>query len=348
MRIIDLEAHFYTQDYIKYLRSRKEMPREEVGEKGIRLHMAPNLWAPRSFKLEESLLDMGEKRIEEMDEAGVDIQVLSLAVPGCEQFEASDGAAMARQTNDELSEVLKKYPERYVGLAALAPQDPEGAAGELERAVNKLGMRGAKLNSHVRGEYLDDQKFWPLFEMAERLDVPIYLHPTWPAPSILKPYADYGFPLAGPPLGFAADACLHAVRLIYSGLFDKYPGLKIVLGHLGEGLPFWLYRIDFYWLRPWVAPEIKPKILQKPSYYINKNFLFTSSGMHFLPAFICAYMALGADMIAFGADHPFETGQDSLEALGILPICDADKEKFYHGNAEKLLKLESIQERSKR
>jgi 2,3-dihydroxybenzoate decarboxylase len=129
-----------------------------------------------------------------MDAAGVDVQVLSLTVPGCERFDAADGTAMARQTNDELAETLRRYPDRYIGLAALAPQDAAEAAKELERSIKKLNMRGAKINSHVRGEYLDDQKFWVLFEAAESLDVPIYLHPTLPAPSILKPYADYGFP----------------------------------------------------------------------------------------------------------------------------------------------------------
>jgi 5-carboxyvanillate decarboxylase len=339
MKIIDLEAHFYTNTYLDYLRSRKEPPREEVCEKNIRLHMGKDFYVPRSFPLEDKLLDTGSTRLAEMDEAGVTIQVLSLCVPGCEQFEASDGAAMARSTNDELAGILKKHPDRYVGLAALAPQDPVGAANELERTVKELGMRGAKLNSHCRGEYLDDKKYWPVFEMAEKLDVPIYLHPTIPSKRIVGPYADYGFPLAGPPFGFGADTSLHAMRLIYSGIFDQFPNLKIVLGHMGEGLPFWLYRIDFYWIKPWVDPVLKPKIQHKPSYYITRNFLFTSSGMHYLPAFICAYMAVGGDIIAFGADHPFETSKDSLEGLGILPICEADKEKFYHGNAEKLLKL---------
>ena len=339
MRIIDLEAHFYTEDYLKYLRSRKEMPFEEVRENDFRLWMTPNLWAPRSRPLEAKLLDMGASRIAEMDAAGVDIQVLSLCIPGCDPFEPADGLPMARQTNDELAEAIKKFPDRYVGLAALSPQDPEGSAKELERAVTKLGMRGAKLNSHARGEYLDDRKFWPIFEAAESLDAPLYLHPTWPSPALIKGFEDYGFPLAGPPFGFGAETSLHSMRLIYSGLFDKFPKLKIVLGHMGEGLPFWLYRIDFYWLKPWVAPELKPKIDHKPSHYIINNFLFTSSGMHYLPAFICAYMALGSDLIAFGADHPFETSKESIESLGILPICDADKEKFFHGNAEKLLKL---------
>lgn len=339
MKVIDLEAHFYTEDYLKYLRSRKEMPYEEVRENDFRLWMTPKLWAPRSRILEDKLLDMGEERIAEMDEAGVDIQVLSLCIPGCDHFEPADGIAMAKQTNDELAEAVKKYPDRYVGLAALAPQDPEGSAKELERAVTKLGMKGTKFNSHAKGEYLDDEKFWPIFEAAESLEAPIYLHPTWPAPAIIDGYGDYGFPLAGPPFGFGAETSLHTMRLIYSGLFDRFPKLKIVLGHMGEGLPFWLYRIDFYWLKPWVAPELKPNIKYKPSDYIRNNFLFTSSGMHYLPAFICAYMAVGGDLIAFGADHPFETSKESLESLGILPICEEDKEKFYHGNAEKLFKI---------
>jgi 2,3-dihydroxybenzoate decarboxylase len=180
MRIIDLEAHFYTEDYVKYLRSRKEPPNEEVNDANIKLQMGNGVYAPRSFKLEEKLLDMGDARIAEMDAAGVEIQVLSLAVPGCEQFDPANGAAMARQTNDELAEVVKKYPDRYVGLAALAPQDPDEAAAELERAVTQLGMRGVKINSHVQGEYLDDPKFWTIFETAARLDVPVYLHPTIP------------------------------------------------------------------------------------------------------------------------------------------------------------------------
>jgi 5-carboxyvanillate decarboxylase len=339
MKVIDLEAHFYTEDYLKYLRSRQDVPREEVTQKNIRLWWTSNMWVPRSFKIEAELLDMGERRIEVMNAAGVDIQVLSLCVPGCEQFEASEGAAMASETNDELSEVIKKYPDRYIGLAALAPQDPVGAAKELERAVKQLNLKGVKLNSHVRGEYLDDPKYWIIFETAESLDVPIYLHPTLPSPSILKPYADYGFPLAGPPFGFGAETALHTMRLIYSGLFDRFPRLKIVIGHMGEGLPFWLYRIDFYWLKPWVDPELAPKILRKPSDYVKDNFLLTSSGMHYLPAFICAYMALGGDRIAFGADHPFESSKESLDALGTLPICDTDLEKFYHGNAEKLFKM---------
>jgi 5-carboxyvanillate decarboxylase len=340
MRIIDLEAHFFTEEYFKYLCARKDIPRIELGEKYHRRWMAPNFSAPLSFKLQEDLLDMGSGRLAAMDTAGVEIQVLSLSVPGCEQFEASEGTAMAQQVNEELSKVIKNYPDRYVGLAALAPQDPAAAAKELERAVKDLGLKGAKLNSHIRGEYLDLEKYWVIFEAAATLDVPIYLHPMIPSPSILKPFADYGFALAGPAFGFGIDTSLSAMRLIYSGIFDKFPNLKIVLGHLGEGLPFWLYRIDFSWLKPWVEGDIKPKISRKPSYYITNNFIFTSSGMHFLPAFLCVYLAVGGDTLAFAADHPFESSKETLEALGTLPISEADKEKFFHINAERFFKME--------
>jgi 2,3-dihydroxybenzoate decarboxylase len=138
------------------------------------------------------------------------MQVLSLAVPGCEQFDTADGLAMARETNDELAEWVKKYPDRYIGLAALAPQDPEAAARELERCVKELGFRGAKLNSHCRGEYLDNEKFWPIFAKAEELDVPVYLHPTIPSPLLLQGYADYGFPWPDRPWD---SAKIHACTL---------------------------------------------------------------------------------------------------------------------------------------
>jgi 5-carboxyvanillate decarboxylase len=278
-------------------------------------------YLPADVSVEEKLVDTGRKRIEEMDASGVNVQVLSLANPGVEQFEPSDGTAMARQTNDELSEVIKKHPDRYIGLAALAPQDPQGAASELERAVKTLGFKGAKINSHVRGEYLDHKKYRVIFEMAAKLDVPIYLHPNAPSPTILKPYADYNYPLAGPPFGFGAETSLHAMRLIYSGLFDEFPSLKIVLGHLGEGLPFWLFRIDFYWLKTLAEEGLMPKISKKPSDYVKNNFIFTSSGMQFLPAFICAYQAVGADVLAFGAACVFPCNNRSSRecALENLP-----------------------------
>src|SRR3972149_2435881 len=219
MKFIDLECHFFTQDYIQYLRKRKEPPRETEEKDGLTMWYTDTLNSPRGFEMENRLLDLGEKRLKEMDDAGITMQALSLSPPGVQCFSAEDGTHWARKVNDALAKVVKEHPDRYVGLASIAPQSPQAAADELERAVTELGFRGVNIESHARNEYLDQKKYWPIFEKAEKLDVPIYLHPEIPSTSILEGYADtYGFELAGPPHGYAAEVSLHAMRLIYSGL----------------------------------------------------------------------------------------------------------------------------------
>lgn len=344
MEKIDLEAHFVTREYIDYLCTRKEFPKLVTIEDGERrrfdrLWFEPDFYRLRSLSMRDRLLDLGEERIEEMDAAGIDMQVLSLSDPGCELFDAQEATALARKINDELSRAIKRYPERFIGLATLAPQNPDGAADELERTVNQLGFKGGKINSNIRGEYLDNQKYWPIFERAEKLGVPINLHPVVPAHSMLKPYKAYGGSLAGPSLGFAAEAALHVMLLIYSGLFDRYPGLKIVLGHLGEGLPFWLPRLDLGWLEPAISGEERPKCVKKPSEYIKTNFIVTTSGIFFQPAFLCVYLALGADQIAFAVDHPYADSERASRFMEEIPICDKDREKICHLNAETIFNL---------
>ncbi len=339
MRKIDLEAHFYTEEYLKYLSARKEVPREEPHEGIRRVWLEYNVWVPHGLGLMDNLRDLADGRLKGMDEAGIDMQVLSLSAPGCEQFSPADGTVQARKSNDELSKVIKKYPDRFIGLAALAPQSPGEAADELERAVKELGFKGAKVHSHVGDTYLDDERYWVIFERAEKLDVPIYLHPTTPNAFILKPYTDYGFALAGPALGFGAETALQSMRLIYSGVFDKYPGLKIILGHLGEGLMFWMDRIDFVFKKPYISKELIPKINKMPSEYIRNNFITTISGMFAVPAFMCVFQEIGADRIMFAADYPYEKSEDAISFMEKVPISDIDKEKVYHLTAEKLFKL---------
>jgi 2,3-dihydroxybenzoate decarboxylase len=344
MKKIDLEAHFITEGYVAYLRARTQFPKletieDEKHQKFDRLWYRPDLCQARSLGLSDRLLDLGEGRIKEMDAAGIDCQALSLTDPGCEPFDAPDATAVARETNDELVRAVKKYPDRFIGLAALAPQNPDEAADELERGIKELGFRGAKINSNIRGEYLDDRKYWTIFERAEKLGVPIYLHPTVPSPAMLGPYAAYGYTLTSPSLGFGAETALHAMRLICSGLFDKYPGLKIILGHLGEGLPFWLNRLNLGWLRPLTPGELGPKCVKKPSEYIKTNFMVTTSGMFFQPAFLCVYLALGADNITFATDHPFVESKPAGQFMEALSIGDNDKDKICHLNAERLFKL---------
>jgi 5-carboxyvanillate decarboxylase len=338
MKIIDLETHFFTADYVRYLRSRKRPPRETEEQDGLTMWYNDVLCSPRGFEMENRLLDLGEARIKAMDAAGVDIHALSLSPPGVQCFEPAEGTAWAKRVNNELSEVVKQHPDRFVGVACIAPQSPEEAADEVERAILELGLKGVHIESHARNEYLDQRKYWCIFERAQKLDVPVFLHPEIPSTSILKGFADdYGFELAGPPHGYGADLALHTMRLIYSGLFDAYPRLKVVLGHMGEGLPFWLTRMDAYWIKPWKGQ--KPRIEKRPSDYFKANFTVTIGGVFFTPAFLCAFLGLGADRIAFAVDYPYERTEEAVRFIKEVPISDQDREKICYGNAARLLKI---------
>jgi 2,3-dihydroxybenzoate decarboxylase len=258
---------------------------------------------------------------------------------GFEPFDAVEATAMSKKINDRIAEAIQDSPQRFAGFAAIAPQDPQTAARELERAVKDLGLRGVKINSHIRGEYLDNPKFGVILETAERLGVPIYLHPRQPAPDKLIPYYDYP-ELAGSMWGYGAETGLHAMRLIVSGVFDKYPSLKIILGHLGEAIPHWLWRIDNRWSKEQATIKASGRKLNKsPGQYFMENFYVSTSGMFWQPALLCAYMALGADRILFAVDYPYESNKDAVAAMDAMPICESDKEKIYHLNAEKLLSL---------
>jgi 5-carboxyvanillate decarboxylase len=343
MKRIAIEEHFFTQEYLAYLRSRKDYPRletQKIKELEMEwLRLAPGCSLPSARHFQSGLLEVGEERLKMMDEVGIHMQVLSLSFPGVEALDPSDATSMSKRVNDELFSVVKKYPTRFAGFAAIAPQDPEAAANELERAVKKLGFKGAMVNSHIRGEYLDDRKYWVIFEKAEKLNVPIYIHPRQPSPDMIKPYLTYP-ELATPAWGFAAETGLHAMRLICSGVFDKYPNLKVILGHLGEALPWWLWRLDSRWVVIGRRESgTATRADKKPSEYIKENFYITTSGMFWHPALQCCYSALGADRILFAVDHPYESNKDAVQFMDTASICDSDKEKIYHLNAEKLFGL---------
>lgn len=343
MRKIDAEAHFYDPAYMRYLRSRTEPPCEQLLGDEVRLWQepsSPNVFQQRSMAMEEVMCDMAERRLAAMDAAGIEMQLLSLNVPGCEQFDPRDGAPVARESNDALAAVIGEHPGRFAGLAALAPDPdrPDVAADELERCVRELGFCGAKINSHIRDTYLDDERYSPILERAAALGVPVYLHPVLPHGSMIRPYEGYGWALPGPGLGFGHETAVHAMRLVFSGVFDRYPGLEIVLGHLGEGLYFWLYRLDFDFTKPWLANK-RPKIERRPSDYLRENFSVTISGNFLASAFEQTLAEIGTDRMLFATDYPYESNEQAIAFVEDAPLSDEDKERIFHGNAERIFGL---------
>ncbi len=297
--------------------------------------------SPRAIGIASRLADIGEERIGDMDATGIARQILSLTNPGVQIFDAATGTALATTFNDQLAEAIGKHPERFSGLAAVAPQNPAGAAKELERSVRKLGLKGAIINSNTQGEYLDDPKFWDIFAAAESLDVPIYLHPSTPSARMYAPFAEWG--LEGAIYGFAVETSLHLLRIILSGVFDRFPKLRMVVGHLGEGLPYWFFRLDFFH-RANVASNryanVK-KLEKKVSDYLKENVWVTTSGMAWQPPILYCQQLLGVDRVLYAMDYPYQFVPEEVKVTDDLPISDADKKMLYQTNAENVFGLNS-------
>ena len=281
------------------------------------------------------LADLGDERLAYMDAAGVDVQVLSFTSPGAQAFEAAEAIPLAKDANDILYEAVRRHPTRFVGFAALPTAAPEAAADELERAVTKLGFKGAMIHGHTRGSFLDERRYWVIFERAQALGVPIYLHPALPHPDAVKAYFTGYEDLARAAWGFGIDTSTHFLRLVFAGVFDAYPDLTIILGHLGECLPFAMHRLNDH-----TAPAAKRRGLKKaPLQYLKDNMMVTTSGNWFEPAFLCTLLALGADRILFAVDWPYEANSTGMRFLQSLSISDGDREKITHRNAERILRL---------
>ena len=288
---------------------------------------------PGLHRVRRQLLDLEDERLEIMDANGVDVQLLSLTAPGVQTFPAAEGTALARLANDRLAELIGKHPGRFAGLATVAPQDPRAAAAEIGRAVGELKLNGVMINSHTGSEYLDEEKYWPLLEAAEALSAPIYIHPRSPAAPMAAAFKKYG--LETGIWGFQAEAGLHGLRLICGGVFDRFPQLRIVLGHLGEGLPYWLYRLDY--MHPVRSSyHARPALSLTPSEYIKRNFAITTSGMNWAPVLRFCIEAVGADNIMFAIDYPYQTTEGAVRFLDEAEISDEDRRKIYHRNAERI------------
>ena len=280
------------------------------------------------------LPDVAELRLADMDANGVDMQVLSL-MSGVEVItDPAAAVAVARQVNDYLAEVVAAHPTRFAGFAALPLQNPDAAVVELRRAVVELGLKGVLHNSHILGHYLDEPQFRPVWAELERLGVTLYLHPAMVPAEILRVYA--GQPVvSGPSWGWTAATGAHALRLIYGGVFDEFPGASVTLGHMGELLPFQLARLDSRYNT--APPDRRPP--HPPSHYLRHNVYVTPSGVFSHSALRAATDAVGIDRVLFAIDYPFESTAEAVEFLRTAPYTPPDLERIAHRNAERILRL---------
>jgi 2,3-dihydroxybenzoate decarboxylase len=281
------------------------------------------------------LHDLGALRIKEMDEAAIDIQVLSHGAPATQKLPADTAVDLTRRVNDRLHAAVQKNSSRFAAFAALPTAVPEAAADELERTV-KLGFKGAMLHGLANDVFLDDKRFWPIYARAEQLDVPIYMHPSLPQADVRRVYYDdyvKDFPMiTRATWGYTVETATLAIRMVLSGVFDKYPKLKIILGHLGETLPFLVWRIDHTLARP------GQKAMSFRDVFCN-NFYVTTSGNFSNPALLCCVMEMGIGRILFAVDWPFVANPPATKWMEGVPLCDEDKAKILSGNAKRLLKM---------
>jgi 5-carboxyvanillate decarboxylase len=282
-------------------------------------------------ELTRRLLDLGEERLRIMDESGVSMHLLAMTSTGVQQFEPDQAAAIATLGNDRLADAIKRHPDRYAGLATIPVQDPKRAVKEMDRAITKLKLNGVMINSHTNGEYLDEEKYRPILEAAAGLGVPIYIHPRAPSPAMAAPYRKYQLEHAI--WGYAVEVGLHAVKLLMNGVFDQLPNLKIVIGHMGENIPYALYRLDWMHVRHNFK---RPPLKHKPSHYFRQNFAITTSGVNWVPALELAIKVLGADNVMWAVDYPYQETAEATQWLNDAPLPEEDKEKIFHRNAERI------------
>ena len=283
----------------------------------------------------DKVSDIGSSRIAKMDKAGVDIQVLSLCGAIMERIPPELAEGYACESNDILADALRAHPTRLKGLAVVPTQAPEKAALELERCMAMPGFVGLAINGHINGCYLDDPKFTPLLETAQRLSAPIYIHPAVPPASVVSTYYDVGDSygsevLATGGFGWHIETAVHVLRLVMSGTFDRFPNLQVIIGHLGEGIPFFINRLAL----------ANKGTLQRPAPdYLRQNVSYTTSGFNYPTTFELLLREMGADRIMFSTDYPFLEMDESVKFLENVKVCKTKREKIAHLNAEKLLKL---------
>jgi 2,3-dihydroxybenzoate decarboxylase len=337
LRIATEEA-FAPPEMVEAWRKLLEKNDADPGFRGlIGFYMASQ--SERAKHIMRCLVDLDQVRLGHMNDSGIDKQVIGLTAPGVQVMDRADAVSFAQLANDQLAEAVRRHPTRFVGMIAVAPQDPAAAAKEIERGVTKLGMNAVIINSHTQGEYLSDPKFWDIFAAAEMHGAPIYLHPTALPPDMLQPFQECG--LDGAIYGFGCETGMHAMRIITSGAFDRFPKLRIIIGHMGEALPFWAYRLD-YMHRASVASkryESMRPIKRRPSDYLRENFYITNSGVAWEPAVKFTQDFMGVDRVLYAMDYPYQYAVDEVCFMDEMNMPLADKTRFFQTNAEAVFKI---------
>ena len=293
-------------------------------------------------ELKSRILDIQDRRLRLMDQHGIERMILSLNAPAVQAIlDPAKANDVARRANDVLASEIAKRPDRFSGFAALPMQDPDLAIRELQRCVSELGFKGPLVNGFSQGRdgtallYYDLPQYWPFWQAVERLDVPFYLHPRNPLPADSRIYEGHAW-LLGPTWAFAQETAVHALRLIGSGLFDAHPNLTVILGHMGEGLPFYLWRISHGFRAGGLLSSLGDKTFRD---IFCEHFWITTSGFFSDPALLCCVMEMGIDRILFSVDYPFAENPPGTEWTKTLPLCAEDRKKLLSGNAKRLLKL---------
>jgi len=338
LRIATEEAFATREQIDAYLR----MVKDGTADKGV-----TSLWgfyarspSERATTILERLLDLGQQRLRHMDETGIDKAVLALTAPGAQPLtDFGEARRLAQRANDYLAENVAAHKNRYIGMTTVAPQDPAWSASEIVRGARELNFKGVQINSHTQGEYLDHPKFDPIFRALADTGQPLYIHPSSPPDAMIGPMLASG--LDGAIFGFGVEVGLHLLRLITSGVFDRYPDLQIMVGHMGEALPFWIYRIDYMHQAtvrskryPFMKP-LKKTILE----YLRTNVLITTSGVAWAPAILFTQRVVGEDRVMYAMDYPYQFHADEVRTHDNLDIPLATKQKLMQTNAERWFRL---------
>ena len=328
MRVVALEEHFTVPSLVRRISP------DAIARRGF----SQRKLLPGRVNPLELLPEIGEKRLASMDEAGITMQVLSTSGPGADLVDGEEGVAIARGMNDALAEAVARRPDRFAGFATLPMRSPDAAAKELERCMRQLRFHGVLINGTTEDRFLDDARFEPILAAAEALDAPVYLHPHLAPAQVRALYysnlpGSAGVVLEAAGWGWHQETAIHVLRLVLAGTFDRHPKLKLIIGHMGEGLPAMLARCD----------QVSEAYVQHLSRPISRTILdqvwLTTSGMFTEPPFLVALLTFGIDRIMFSVDYPYAPnirGRDFLRSLSLAP---ADLAKLAHANADRLLKL---------